>query len=88
MGRKRILVSPSGYLWTDVTQPDAASRPTIFITKETTMKHHNHIQLPTQIERRLFEKRMNRRAEAAYGFLLALAIGVGLAAVLFYGWSK
>lgn len=52
------------------------------------MKHHNHIQFSAQIERRLFEKRMSRRAEAAYGFLLALAIGCGLAAVLFYGWSK
>lgn len=52
------------------------------------MKHHNHIQLPTHIERRLFEDRMSRRAEAAYGFVLALAIGIGLAAVLFYGWSK
>ena len=52
------------------------------------MKHHNHTQFATQINRRLFEQRMSRRAEAAYGFVLALAIGVGLAAVLFYGWSK
>jgi hypothetical protein len=52
------------------------------------MKHHNHIQLPTQIERRLFEKRMSRRAEAALGFVLALAIGVSLAAVLVSWWSS
>ena len=30
---------------------------------------------------------INRRAEAAYGFLLAIAIGIGLAAALVYGWS-
>jgi hypothetical protein len=44
------------------------------------MKHHNHWR---------YERvtRINRRAEAALGYLMALAIGVGLAAVIVYGWQ-
>jgi TRAP-type C4-dicarboxylate transport system permease small subunit len=45
------------------------------------MKHHNH----WRYER--VTNRMNRRAEAALGYLTALAIGVGLAAVIVYGWQ-
>ena len=52
------------------------------------MKHHNHTQFATQINRRLFEQRMSRRAEAAYGFVLALAIGGGLALLLVLELSK
>lgn len=51
------------------------------------MKHHNHTQFAAQINRRLFETRMSRRAETACSILLALAIGVGLAAALVYGWT-
>ena len=45
------------------------------------MKHHNH----WRYER--VTNRMSRRAEAALGYLMALAIGVGLAAVIVYGWQ-
>jgi hypothetical protein len=48
---------------------------------QSKMKHHNH----WRYER--VTNRMNRRAEAALGYLMALAIGCGLAAVIVYGWQ-
>ena len=48
------------------------------------MKHHQHTQYPysAEIKRRLFISKTERRCEAAAGFLLAVAIGVGLACLL------
>lgn len=45
------------------------------------MPHRQHADLSMP------PSRAERRAEAAYGLLLALAIGIGLAAALVYGWS-
>lgn len=53
------------------------------------MKHH-HTQYPysAAIKRRLFTNSVKRRIEAGAGFLLAVAIGVGLAAALVAWWSS
>jgi hypothetical protein len=54
------------------------------------MKHHQHTQYPysDEIKRRLFISKTERRCEAAAGFLLATAIGVGLACLLVAWWSS
>jgi len=54
------------------------------------MKHHQHTQYPysAEIKRRLFISKTERRCEAAAGFLLAIAIGVGLACLLVAWWSS
>jgi hypothetical protein len=46
------------------------------------MKHHRHYHYPE-----IKNERINARADAALGFLLALAIGVGLAVLLVAWWS-
>ena len=41
------------------------------------MKHHNHTQFAREINRRLFQDRAERRAQAAYDFIVAVAcIGI------------
>lgn len=45
------------------------------------MKHHNHFQ------HAVIERRFNKRSEAALDFLVAIAIGVGLAVLLVAWWS-
>jgi hypothetical protein len=57
---------------------------------EQSMKHHQHTQYPysAEIKRRLFISKTERRCEAAAGFLLATAIGVGLAFLLVAWWSS
>lgn len=54
------------------------------------MKHHHHAQYPysSEIKRRLFTRKAERRCEAAASFLLAVAIGCGLAALLVAWWSS
>ena len=52
------------------------------------MKHHNHYQYSAEIERRLFVSKTERRCDAAAGFLLAVVIGVGMAALLVAWWSS
>ena len=54
------------------------------------MKHHNHYQYPysAEIKRCLFTRKAERRCQAGADFLLALAIGVGLASVLVAWWSS
>lgn len=54
------------------------------------MKHHNHNQYPysSEIKRRIFTRSVERRIEAGAGFVLAIVIGVGLAAVLVAWWSS
>ena len=47
------------------------------------MKHHNHFQ-----HYQVRAAKMHSRAEAAYDFLVALLIGVGLAALLVAWWSS
>jgi divalent metal cation (Fe/Co/Zn/Cd) transporter len=46
------------------------------------MKHHKYHYHP-QVK----AAKLHARAEAALDFLTAIAIGIGLAAALFYGWS-
>jgi hypothetical protein len=46
------------------------------------MKHHKYHYHP-QVK----AAKLNARAEAALDFLTALAIGIALAACLFFGWS-
>lgn len=46
------------------------------------MKHHNH----WRYER--IARRLDRRAEAALDFIIAVAIGFGLAAALVSWWSS
>jgi hypothetical protein len=46
------------------------------------MKHSKHFYYP-----KIKNERINARADAALGFLLALAIGVGLAVLLVAWWS-
>lgn len=48
--------------------------------------HHTH-DLP-DAKRQELEQRISRRAQAGADFLLALAIGVGLAATLVAWWSE
>lgn len=45
------------------------------------MKHHQHTQYPYSAE-------IERRSEAAAGFILAVAIGVGMACLLVAWWSS
>lgn len=54
------------------------------------MKHHHHTQYPynAEIKRRIFTRQTERRCEAALNFLLALAIGCGLAVLLVAWWSS
>jgi len=54
------------------------------------MKHHQHNQYPysAEIKRRLFISKTERRCESVAGFLLALTIGVGMAALLMAWWSS
>lgn len=54
------------------------------------MKHHRHTQHPysSEFKRRIFTRRIERRIEAGASFALAIAIGVGLAAVLVAWWSS
>ena len=52
------------------------------------MKHHNHYQYSAEIERRLFTSKTERQCEAAADFLLAVVIGVGMAALLVAWWSS
>jgi hypothetical protein len=47
-----------------------------------TMKHHKYHYHP-QIK----AAKLNARAEAALDFVLAIVIGIALAAVLVYGWT-
>ena len=62
----------------------------VILTNEQSMKHHQHTQYPysAEIKRRLFISKTERRCEAAAGFLLATAIGVGLACLLVAWWSS
>jgi hypothetical protein len=53
-----------------------------------TMKHHNHYQYSTEIKRRLFTSKTERQCKAAADFLLAVVIGVGMAALLVAWWSS
>jgi hypothetical protein len=46
------------------------------------MKYHNHFQYPE-----IKNAKLNARTEAAMGFLLAIAIGVGMACLLVAWWS-
>jgi hypothetical protein len=46
------------------------------------MKHHKYHQ-----HYQVRAAKLHARAEAALGFVLAIAIGIALAAVLVYGWS-
>ena len=46
------------------------------------MKHSKHFYYPE-----IKNERINARADAALGFLLAIAIGVGLAVLLVAWWS-
>ena len=50
----------------------------------------NHTQHPysDEIRRHLFTQRLERRAEAALSFLLATAIGAGLALALVSWWTS
>ncbi|MFN7302189.1 MAG: hypothetical protein ACK5U7_12015 [Bacteroidota bacterium] len=59
-------------------------------TQENSMKHWKHTQHPysDEIKRRLFVTKTQRRCEAAADYLLALAIGCGLAALLVAWWSS
>ena len=50
--------------------------------KEIKVKHHKYHQ-----HYQVKAAKLHARAEAAFDFILALAIGMGLAACLFYGWS-
>lgn len=54
------------------------------------MKHHNHNQYPysSEIKRRIFTRRVERRIEAGADLLLAIVIGVGLATLLVKWWSS
>lgn len=54
------------------------------------MKHHNHTQYPysAEIKRTLFVSKTQRRIEAGAGFVLAMVIGCGLAALLVAWWSS
>ena len=54
------------------------------------MKHSNHFQYPysSEIKRRMFISKTERRIEAGAGFALAIVIGCGLAAVLVKWWSS
>jgi hypothetical protein len=47
------------------------------------MKHHKYYYHP-QVK----AAKLHARAEAAYGFVLALAIGIGLAVLLVAWWSS
>jgi len=46
------------------------------------MKYHNHFQYPE-----VKNAKLNARADAAFDFLTALAIGFGLAILLVAWWS-
>ena len=52
------------------------------------MSRHTQHPYTSEIKRRLFSSRIERRIEAGCNFLLALAIGVGLAALLVAWWSS
>lgn len=61
-----------------LNQPKGASSP---IFKES---HMNHTQHAMTVEN---HRKLGKRAEAAFDYLLCLAIGVGLAALLVAWWS-
>ena len=66
--------------------PDLSGRqpPTTYTTnRKHHVKHHNYHQ-----HYQVKNARLHARAEAAFDFLVALAIGVGLAALLVAWWSS
>lgn len=52
------------------------------------MNRHTQHPYTSEIKRRIFTDGVERRCQAVLGFLLALAIGVGLAALLVAWWSS
>ncbi len=51
-------------------------------TERKTMKHHKYHQ-----HYQVRAAKLHARAEAALDLITALVVGIGLAALLFYGWS-
>ena len=82
----RLVIALNASAW-QPSKPTGATGPNF---QENNMKHHQHTQYPysAEIKRRLFISKTERRCEAAAGFILAIAIGVGLACLLVAWWSS